>query len=79
MFSLRLGKCVKWVVSPKRGMVPSVSPLNKKEPNGIQETNIRAIKPVVVVIQMDFTSGRLTHFMVTKKKKSSILNKPAES
>lgn len=47
-------------------MVPPVSPLNKKEPNGIQETNIRAIKPVVVVvivvvvvvvIQMEFISG----------------------
>lgn len=44
-------------------MVSSVSPLNKKEPNGIQETNIRPTEPavvvevVVVVIQMDFTSG----------------------
>lgn len=44
-------------------MVPSVSPLNKKEPNGIQETNIRPTEPVVVVvvvvvvIQMDFNSG----------------------
>lgn len=37
-------------------MVRSVSPLNKKEPNGIQETNVRPVKSEVVeVIQVDFT------------------------
>lgn len=35
---------------PATEMVSSVSPFNKKEPNGIQETNIRPIKPVVVVV-----------------------------
>lgn len=56
------------VVLPTGEMVPSVSPLNKKEPNGIQETNIRPIKlvVVVVVIQMDFTSGLQSHFLVKK-------------
>lgn len=32
-------------------MVPPGSSLYKKEPNGIQETNIRPKKPVIVVIQ----------------------------
>lgn len=48
---------MKLFVSPTGRMVSSVSPLNKKEPNGIQETNARPVQPVVVVvIQMDFTS-----------------------
>lgn len=48
---------MKLVVSPTGGMVSSVSPLNKKEPNGIQETNARPVQPVVVdVIQLEFTS-----------------------
>lgn len=43
-------------------MEQSVSPLYKKEPNGIQETNIRPIKAVilVVVIQIDLTPGLQT-------------------
>lgn len=51
------------VASPTGEMVPPVSPLNKKEQNGTQETNIRAIKlVVVVVIQIEFTSGLLRQF-----------------
>lgn len=69
-------------------MVSSVSPLNKKEPNGIQETNIRLTEPVVVVvvvvvvIQMDFTSAlQSQNFKNSTPRFAHIqtLNKPGES
>lgn len=50
-------------------MVQSVSPLNKKEPNGIQETNIKPIKPVTVLIQMDLINSK---YKYTEKNQESI-------